>query len=584
MISFLAVSSIETLVENNLALFAIGHIGLVLVLLVFFFNLNSNKLPKESNVRDEEAFDYGTEDGSLFRSNTEGSIPLKALKQEQDAAGDPDALDEPIVFNSQISDEHLPDGMGEVESKAEEAIRVEAEEETSESDETDVMAAALTSIAEEEQNTEARKQTRIQEILASVADKKAILINRDETILDINAQASELFQYLRADIEGKKIDEIIFLEEAEEQKSDANPEGYQRAKGRRKDESQFPVQVELEMADREFGIITVTLHPAVFEEDAPVEAPATEGVQPEPTPPPVETSAPPPRTKPLPPPPRPKTPANALALQSPGSMITGGRPVDSKTIEMFSSQLSQPLQSIVQLAQLISSDEKAIPHLKKYAVAIQAKSNRLMSQIEEMSMLASVQKSEITVKEQPFNLGNLISSLVNLTANLPGENNPKIHYNRGENDLIVMSDEEQFEKVLSNLINITLNSVEKQDVDLFVQSEIVKHAPEPAKTVNFKGQKLEINATRRLSISAQFPGDEHTNRFFDVSINRPENPLVQKLQSSSSLKNHMSSIRLMKELAKSLGGKLHFSADEQQIGQLQLELELPCVEVAAYPS
>jgi hypothetical protein len=40
----------------------------------------------------------------------------------------------------------------------------------------------------------------------------------------------------------------------------------------------------------------------------------------------------------------------------------------------------------------------------------------------------------------------------------------------------------------------------------------------------------------------------------------------------------------MKELATSLGGKLHFSATEQQIGEIKLTVDLPCVEVAAYPS
>jgi hypothetical protein len=83
MLAILAVSSIETLVTNNLALFAIGHVGLVMVLLVLFFNLNPNpnRNPKESNVRDEDAFDYGTEDGSLFRSHTEGSNAIKAMSE-----------------------------------------------------------------------------------------------------------------------------------------------------------------------------------------------------------------------------------------------------------------------------------------------------------------------------------------------------------------------------------------------------------------------------------------------------------------------------------------------------------------------
>jgi len=594
MLTLLAASSFETLVENNLALFAIGHIGLVLVLLVFFFNMSSHKAHKEPKERDEEAFDYATEDGSMFRANTVGSIPLNALKTKEEA--NPDAIDEPIVFNSQINDENLPIEKPEDPALSEEELM----EEAGEQDETDAMVASLTSVGEEEHAIEQRRLGKIEEILNSVSDRKVILINRDESIVDINAPASELFQYQKEDIEGKKIDEIIFLEEAESKDSDSD--GYQKAKAQRKDGSQFTIQVELEMADREFGIITVTLYPTESvskqkesekiqleeTEESPEEELTIggESLEPEPAPEPIAlpSTPAPTRTKPLPPPPRPKSQSNSLTLQSPGPMIPGGRPLDSKTIEMFSSNLSQPLQSIVQLAQLIASDEKAIPHLKKYAVAIQAKSNRMMSQIEEMSMVVSAHRSDIKVKEKPFNLGNLLSSIVDLASNTGGESKQKIHFHRGESDLIVMSDEEHFEKVISNLLNIALISVETHDIELHVSSQIVKDAPDPGKTVNFKGQDIRINSVRRLNISTQFPGDEHINRFFDASINRPDNPLVQKLQSSSSLKNHMASIRFMKELARSLGGKLKFAANEQQIGELQLEVELPSVEVAAFPS
>jgi len=599
MFSLIAVSSLETLVENNLALFAIGHIALVLILLVVFFNWSSNKAPKEPSARDEEAFDYGTEDGSLFKSNMEGSIPLDALKKEEaEEDPNPDSIDEPIVFNSQINDDNLP---GEETESLEEEEAQDVETEEAEDDDTDAVAAALTSVGDsekEEQDTESRRQERIQEILAANTSQKLLLINRDETIIDINEQASEILQYQKDDIEGEKIDEIIFLEESTEELSGAESEGHQKAKAERKDGSQFPIQVELEMADREFGIIMVTLHPAVFEEDdeeepieeAQLEPEATAEEEPEtipmpePDPEPVQAEAAPQLRKPLPPPPRPKNPANSLALNAGGAMVPGGHRLDSKSIEMFSAQLSQPLQSIAQLAQLISSDENAIPHLKKYAVAIQAKSNRIMSQIEEMSMIVSAQKSEVKIDEKPFNLGNLLETLVKLTSSIPGENPQKIHYNRGQNDLIVLSDEVHLEKVISNLINITMNSAENQDIELHVDSNIIEDAETPAKMIDFKGQKMEINTVRCLKISTQFPGDENTNRFFDVSINRPDNPLVQKLQSSSSLKNHMASIRLMKELAGSLGGKLKFSSNEQQIGELLLEVNLPSIEVAAYPS
>jgi len=602
MLSLIAVSSLETLVENNLALFAIGHIALVLILLVVFFNWSSDKAPKESSIRDEEAFDYGTEDGSLFKSNMEGSIPLNALNNEdEDEDQNPNSIDDPIVFNSQINDDNLPGE--ETQSVEEEAQDIEAEEAKEDDDDTNAVAAALTAVGDsekEEQDTESRRQEKIQEILAAHTSQKLLLINRDETIIDINAHASEILQYQKDDIEGKKIDEIIFLEESQEERSESETEGYQKAKAERKDGSHFPIQVELEMADREFGIIMVSLHPAVFEEDdeepleeTPVEpepepeadvAPEPkETVVPEPEPEPVKETAPPVK-KPLPPPPRPKTPTNALALNAGGAMVPGGHRLDSKSIEMFSSQLSQPLQSIAQLAQLIASDENAIPHLKKYAVAIQAKSNRIMSQIEEMSMLVSAQKTDVKIDEKPLNLGNLLESLVKLTSNIPGENPQKIHYDRGQNDLIVLSDEVHLEKVISNLINMAMNSAENQDIELHLESNVIKDAKSPAKTVDFKGQKMEINTIRCLKISTQFPSDENTNRFFDVSINRPDNPLVQKLQSSSSLKNHMASIRLMKELAGSLGGKLKFSSNEQQIGELLLEVNLPSVEVAAYPS
>jgi PAS domain S-box-containing protein len=124
------------------------------------------------------------------------------------------------------------------------------------------MADALTSFAEQERNTEKRRLERVTSILQARGDTPTILINRDEIILDLNSSATELFLFQKADIEGKKIDEIIFLEERDHTShADSEGEGYQRAKAERKDGSQFSIKVELEMADREFGIITVTLHP-----------------------------------------------------------------------------------------------------------------------------------------------------------------------------------------------------------------------------------------------------------------------------------------------------------------------------------
>lgn len=601
MFSLLAASSIETLVQNNLALFAMGHLGLVLILLVFFFNAGSSKAPKEPKERDEDAFDYATEDGSLFKSNTEGSIPLDALKSPESTDANSDALDEPIVFNSQIREQEMPPEVphdsneGDTLTLDESDTEHESADATSDSDDS---TSDSDSEPETEEDNTRRKLDRIATILESAPAGPLMLINREERILDLNAEASELFQYQKQDIEDRKIDEIIFLEE--QGSSDSDADGLQKAKGHRKDGSHFPVEVELEMADREFGIIMVRLQPFLNEvigapqpatesEPAPTDEAATDSSneklklareEESPEPP----AAAPVRSKPLPPPPRPKNRGNSLALQSGGAVTPAGKPLDSKTIEMFSSQLGQPLQSIMQLAQLIASDEKAIPHLKKYAVAIQAKSNRILSQIEEMSMLVSAQTSEISVQEQPFNLGNLMSNIVNLASSVSGEEGSKVRFDRGENDLIVISDEEYFEKALSNLINITLNSAENQEIELVVQSEVTQTSGDPAKTVTFNGQQLKIESQRRLTISTRFPGDEHSHRFFDASINRPESPLVQKLQSSSSLKNHMASIRLMKELARNLGGKLRFVETDAQVGEMQLIVELPCVEVAAYPA
>ena len=606
MFSLLAASSIESLVHNNLALFAMGHLGLVLILLVFFFNMGSNKAPKEPRERDEDAFDYATEDGSLFKSNTEGSIPLDALKSPETTDANADALDEPIVFNSQIREQEMPpeaphdSNEGDTLTLDESDPEHESADATSDSDDS---TADRDSEPETEEDHNRRKLERIATILESAPAGPLMLINREERILDLNAEASELFQYQKQDIEDRKIDEIIFLEEQDSSDSDAD--GLQKAKGHRKDGSHFPVEVELEMADREFGIIMVRLQPFLNEViGAPQPTAETSISEPEPTPAPEAAPQPsaeklklaredespepptatPVRSKPLPPPPRPKNRGNSLALQSGGAVTSAGKALDSKTIEMFSSQLGQPLQSIAQLAQLIASDEKAIPHLKKYAVAIQAKSNRILSQIEEMSMLVSAQTSEIAMQEHPFNLGNLMSNLVSLASNVSGEEGSKIRFDRGENDLIVISDEEYFEKALSNLINITLNSAENQEIELVVQSEVTQSSGDPAKTVTFNGQQLKIQSQRRLTISTRFPGDEHSHRFFDASINRPESPLVQKLQSSSSLKNHMASIRLMKELARNLGGKLRFVETDAQVGEMQLIVELPCVEVAAYPA
>lgn len=586
MLEFITVTSIESFVQENLMFVAIGHIGLVLILLVFFFNMGKNDSIVEPTEKDEDTFVYDEETSSMFKSNSNGEsrieIPSDDEKPPSDDTSESD-IDEPIVFNSQINEADIPNvdnivvNNNEEEEEAEE-VEDKAEEETENNP------------PQESAEIEQKRLDRITEILSSKSERGIFVINRDEIILDLNSQASELFQFTQEDLSGKKVDEIIFLEESEKENGEVTDQ-QQSAHGQKKDGERFPISVELEMADREFGLITVTLFPAMEPEmpsaenetvEDPVELPE-EKTEPEPE----EIKAVPVAMPPPPPPPKARAITKPLAPIVPLStaLVANAKSLDSKTVEMFSTQLAQPLQSIVQLAELISNDANAIPHLKKYAVAIQAKSNRMMSQIDEMSMLVSAQKGQIQLQDKPFNLSKVMANLVDIAASVTSDQEQNIHYSPEEQDLIVLSDEEHFQKVVSNLIDITLHTADEKDISLLLKSELISENKDPGKKISFDGQELLIGSTRRIFVSTEFPSDPNTNRFFDISINRTEdNSIVNRLQSSGSLKNYNSSIRLMKELVRGLGGKLAFVADEENKGIINFSVELQCAQVGSYPS
>lgn len=615
----ITMTNIESLIETNLAMVAIGHVGLVVVMLILFFNMNkANEVVEEPNEKDEEAFDYDTEQGSMFTTTASGgSRPQSEADEEK---SDDESLGDPIVFNSQIDETQIPE-TDEVEEEAEESA--DQEEEVAFEDNRNLSAEEKEEEpvpAEEEseanEDPELKRKSRISEVLVENPEKPIITINREEIISDLNAKAKELLGYETEDVEGKKIDEIIFLEDSEDDGS--GDSSLQKARAKKKDDTLFPMAVELEMADREFGIITVCVHvegedvpvkeepapepePAAVEEEEPEplklkekpeDDPPAEPEPEEPEEEPVVEEEPPKKRIPLPPPPkkgaslRPLAGASLLPHAKPKNDELGApKSLDTKTVEMFSSQLSQPLQSINQLAELISNDENAIPHLKKYAIAIQAKSNRMMSQIEEMSVLASAQKGSLEVKDSPFNLSKVLSDLVDIASTVGSENSQKITYHRPQDgqDLIALSDEEHFQKVISNLINITMQSAEDKDIDIHLESEVLQKQ-ESSHSITYDGQDLKIDSVHKIAVRTVFPSDENINRFLDISINRTDNDIVQKLQSSGSLKNHMSSIRLMKELARSLGGTFSFKEGAEHSGQIELALDLPCAAVAEYPA
>ena len=667
MSELIPIESIDSFIEANLHYVAMGHIGLVLILVIILFALGKRE-SEEYRARDEENFDYRTGDAITFRPVAGISIPELETEESAPPPNKPKP-EQPIV---------LPDD-ADPESATEEGDDADMSAESSNDEEE--------SKTETQSETDQRRLDKIKEVLAIKSEQAILAINRDELILDLNGKAHELLQYEREDLERKKIDEIIYLEEVESENETGSK---QVAKGQRKDGTLFPVSVELEMADREFGIITVTLY-SLSDPEAPVSAPeakedsdeligdikATENTEDveeavaesdvekeqhseegseskeeqteetgvvsaeEPTEPledesstlpeteeaneaePIEEESSeaepetepteeepqpesipePPKPEPVvaralmpPPPPPPKggvkkplsgLPRKPLPLVRPGS-TTAKRtltPLDNNTVDMFTPQLAQPLQSIVHLAEMISSDENAGPQLKKFAIAIQAKSNRLMSQIEDMSMLSSAQKGLIEVTDKPFNLSRMISGLIDLAASVMPDQKQKINYEGDEQDLLVVSDEGHFEKILSNLINITLHASSEKDVSLSLKSEQLDENPESGKTISYEGRELQIKSNQHIHIRAEFPIEAGSAHLFDITVNRGhDNAIIHNVQNNGALKNHISSLRLVKELSRVVGGKISFSSEGDEQGVIEISLELPCAQIGSYPS
>ena len=664
MSDLIPIETIDSFIEANLPFVAMGHIGLVLILVIILFSLNKRESDQEPRKRDEENFSYDTGKEIMFRPAARGPKPY----QEGQDAPPPAKTDKPdpnkpIVMEDSAGPESGPDDTETSTSSEENAPDAEsAEEET-----------PLEPLSDPDQ----KRLDKINEVLSQQTEHAIIAINREEQILDLNGKATELTQYAREDLEGKKIDEIIFLEAAEPGSDSA---GQQVAKAERKDGSLFPVSVELEMADREFGIITVTLYPNIDEgavvpeaaeesteetipetigesqeeqevveetsseteesseeqedkivlpdaeeaeteeviggvaepetdeqqaieeekeesaaEDKPEteEEPVPESI-PEPAPAKQEPAGP--RTLMPPPPPPPKggqakplapLPRNPLPLTKIGNSPLSRQPkaIDNKTLELFTPQLSQPLQSILQLAEMISADEHAGPQLKKYAIAIQAKSNRLMSQIEEMSLLANVQKGLIEVTDKPFNLSRMVTGLVDLATSVMSDQKQKIRCECEDQDLIIVSDEDHFEKILSNLINVALYAASDQEVSINLSSNVIEEGKEAEKTISYEGRDLQIGSNRRILIRADFPSDAKANHLFDIAVNRGhDNAIVHNVQNNSALKNHISSLRLVKELTRVVGGKIGFAAEGDEKGTIEISLEIPCAQVGSYPA
>ena len=693
MLALISIDTIDSFIEANLSYVAMGHIGLVLLLVIILLAFGKGG-SGDYDRRDEENFDYRTGDAITFKPVAGVTLPDMEPEESVTFTDDRPKREQKIV---------LPDEPGPTDTTKENNDTVEPDMEAEPSEETEETASETPS------DIDQRKQDKVREILSVESDHAILAINRDEMILDLNSKAHELLQYEREDLEGKKIDEIIYLEAAD---SESESGSKQIAKGERKDGTLFPISVELEMADREFGIITVTLFllsdpsapiPAseeaeeendeligetveetiietaetseeVIEEATPEIAEETEDVveepesgseeesgageesdtddeligavpaveeseeedltlpdeeetpdpepleeessepeteevdEPEPEPVEEETedaeSAPEPvqpepsATRALmpPPPPPPKggvkkplsgLPRKPLPLVRPGSTSVKRplAPLDNNTVDMFSPQLAQPLQSIVQLAEMISSDENAVPQLKKYAIAIQAKSNRLMSQLEDMSMLASAQKGLLEVSDKPFNLSQMISGLVDLATNVMPDQKQKILYNGEEQDLLVVSDEGHFEKILSNLINVMLHATSEKDVSLSLKSEQPEENKESEKTISYEGKDLQISSNHRIHIRADFPIEPGSAHLFDITVNRgQDNAIIHNVQNNGALKNHISSLRLVKELSRVIGGKVGFSSEGEEQGVIEISLELPCAQIGSYPA
>ncbi len=602
--------TIETLIESNLLIIGSIHIGIVAILLVIFLSARKGD-DEEVQEEDEDVFDYGIENEAMFKpSNDDGMLhqPPDDEDEEEDAGGiflkkpklqekeeeEDSDLGEPVVFNSEIQEEAVVD---QGAAMLEEVDSIEPEK----------------IVPEEDTATVKSKAEIIVDLLQEKADSTVIIISREEDILAMSETAKNEFQFSDADYEGKKIDDIVFLEPINEEDTQ-DGRRLQRAKGKRKDDSQFPLNVELEMANREHGLILVNMllleekppeEPEPEISETPTPEPETEAIEPiapevaidEPEPveaEPVETipaadipvpvEVPAPR-KPLPPPPRPKPKLKKQDAQSTAQGGPNTKLVDTKTMEMISSQLNQPLQSIVQLAELISSDENAIPHLKKYAVAIQAKSNRMMSQIEEMSTLVNAQKNQIALAEKPFHLSKLVSNIVDLSSGVAG-NDQTLKYQADESELVVMGDEPYFEKILTNLINLTMTEGVQEtpeEIRIELGSELVNELEDSSKTVEFEGDNLNINAIREIRFKVSFSSENTNTRFFDICFNRSDDSIAHKLEVSNELKSQITTIRLIKQLAINMGGKIAFHAHSPSNNQFDFQVKLPCLKVAQYP-
>ena len=520
MSDLIPIETIDSFIEANLPFVAMGHIGLVLILVIVLFTLHKGESDQEPQKHDEDNFSYDTNKEIMFKRAASSSTP----DQEGQDAPPPKKVDVPD-----------PDKPIVMEEETEPEAESDDTEPAAQDNAPDTENAEKETSSEPLSDPEQKRLDKIKEVLSQQSELAIVAINREEQILDLNGKAAELTQYTREDLEGKKIDEIIFLEASE---SGSDSGGQQVAKAERKDGSLFPVSVELEMADREFGIITVTLYPNINEgavipeaakDDAEETAPEIIGevreeqdveegtsvpeteepkeaseetedkiVQPDadeaeteteeiigavaeseteeqqtteeekeeavvedkteteeepvpksiPEPAPAKPESAAPHTLMPPPPPPPKggpakplapLPRNPLPLTKIGNSPLSRQPkaIDNKTLELFSPQLSQPLQSILQLAEMISADETAGPQLKKYAIAIQAKSNRMMSQIEEMSLLANVQKGLIKVTDKPFNLSRMVTGLVDLATSVMSDQKQKIHCECEDQDLII---------------------------------------------------------------------------------------------------------------------------------------------------
>jgi PAS domain S-box-containing protein len=589
MFDLILANSLLAIVEKNVIAFAIGHVASVVFLLVLYFK--STQVSAAADPQESSAFESEAETESAF-AHTEAAAkeeaPYEAPSSQPFTAQEPETAaqtDSPAPAAEETSEPEdstpLPLTIGAPEPAAPEAAQA----------------------PEEMVPVEKQRQLKALTLINEKPHLPLIAISREETILELNATASALLGYRSEELAGRRIDEIIFLEESTE-----GNDAQQRARAQTKNGEPFPLSVELEMADREFGIITITLFPerslatpAAQAITDPEEAPSA--VIPEPVAAPVvEAEATPARPLPPPPPPRKKAPSEALDAPAQPSLpvvsaeieklteesvqlpidVASISAMDAKAIEMISNNISSPLQSILQLAALIASDENAIPHLKKYAVAIQSKSNRILSQIEEMALIVSSQKAELQQNDRPFNLSRMISSMIELASNVMGEQQQRIHFTRDELDLIVLGDESIFEKLISHLINLSLQSAEQQDISVIIESSTVQAAGVTGTPITFDGQSLQIDGTRSIRVKTLFPCDRNGKRFFETSINRPEGPTQTRM--TAALKSSLNTIRTIKELSTGMGGKFTFRPDQTDSGVMEFSVDLPSTQVASYPA